>query len=130
MPCFYWCPILFGHPIVTIHSAVYIKNKVTLFLEPHCQAPITPFDRYLESNEKVQWRPPRPGPPLNILIALQISVKVSYGSLTVGLQKQSYFVLDIHSFQTQLHLSRFLSTKVNICKFKTVMPPMCKTYST
>jgi hypothetical protein len=30
------------------------------------------------------------------MVALQMSLKGSYGCLNAGLQKQSYFVLDIH----------------------------------
>jgi hypothetical protein len=48
----------------------------------------------LESNQKVQLRTPRPGPPLNLLIALQMSLKGSYGSLKLGLQKQSYIFIN------------------------------------
>jgi hypothetical protein len=77
-------------------TAVYIENKVTLFLQTPFQAPITPNERHLESNQQVQWRSGSWGPPLNLLIALQMSSRGSYGSLKVGLQNQSYFILDIH----------------------------------
>jgi hypothetical protein len=33
---------------------LYIKNKVTLFLQTHFHALVTPFERHLKSNRKVQ----------------------------------------------------------------------------
>jgi hypothetical protein len=77
-------------------SRVYIKNKVTLFLNSLFQALVTLFERHLEKTQKVQWQPASWGPPLNLLVALQMSLKWSYGSLKVGLQKQSFFVYELH----------------------------------
>jgi hypothetical protein len=77
-------------------SDVYIKNKVTLFLQTLFQALVTPSEKHLESHQKVQWRPGSWGPPLNLLLALQMFLRGSYESLKESLQKQSYFVLDIH----------------------------------
>jgi hypothetical protein len=61
--------------------ALYIKNAVTLFLQTLFPALVTPFQRHLESKQKVQWRPSRPGPPLNLLLALHMPLKGSYESL-------------------------------------------------
>jgi hypothetical protein len=81
-------------------SAVYIKNKVTRFLKSLFQALVTPSEKHLESNQKVQWRPPRPGTPLNLLIALQTFLRGSYERLKEGFQKSSYFVLNIHGWHS------------------------------
>jgi hypothetical protein len=48
------------------------------------QTPVSHCERHLESSEKVPGRPPRPGPPWNLLVTLQVSLTVSYGSLKEG----------------------------------------------
>jgi hypothetical protein len=52
-------------------------------------APITPSERHPERNQEVPGRPPRPGPPWNLLVSLRVSLRGSYGSLNVGCHKSS-----------------------------------------
>jgi hypothetical protein len=82
-------------------------------MQPHFQAPATPFERHLESNQKVQLRPPRPGPPLNLLIALQMSLKGSYGSLKVVLQKVNCGS-DLSSFRNTYDIRMHVACGVSV----------------
>jgi hypothetical protein len=79
---------------ISFISAVCVKNKVTLFLQTHFQAPKLPLRDIWRATRRLG--PHDAGPPLNILVDLQMSLKESYGSLYVGLQKHSYFELDTH----------------------------------
>jgi hypothetical protein len=81
-------------------AAMYMKNKVNRFLRTLFQALVAPSERHLESNQRVHWRPPRPRPPLNLLIHLQMSLGGSGEGLGDDLQKQSCFVLNIHDLLT------------------------------
>jgi hypothetical protein len=53
----------------------------------------TIFERHLENNQEVQWRPGSWGPPINLLVALQMSLRESYESLKEGFQKSSCTLL-------------------------------------
>jgi hypothetical protein len=59
----------------------YIFSSV---LRTRFQPSIPLSERHLESNQKVQWWPRSWRPPLNLLVALQMSLKESYESLKVS----------------------------------------------
>jgi hypothetical protein len=43
--------------LLHIQISPVIHKQVTMYLQTRFQTPITPSERHLESNQKVQWRP-------------------------------------------------------------------------
>jgi hypothetical protein len=98
-------------------SAGKVINKVTRVPEACTQALVTPSERHLERNHRVPGRPGSWGPPWNLLVSLQVSLRGSYKSLKAGFRNSSYFV-------SKLQPSPYLSPPISAPSLCTRLPPL------